>query len=295
MTIALPPLPDRGLLADLCREVGTREAVQPDLVEKDFYMTRLLWALGQRFGQGLLLKGGTLLSKVDLGFLRMSEDADLVIPEPPSRNRGSNMRRTNEIRDGLREVEASVGVKRRFPGGEDHDGGSHRRWDLEYESAFGKQTIQLEVSMRPVYRAARRVQLAQLLRDPLAGSYEGAFCWALDADEARAEKVRAACTRDAIRDFYDLERLAEAGADLISPEFLQLVDAKLKEIGAPLLGEHVAPFGLTLKRRHELEKGAKAELPAVLRTAAPEFNLGRMLSRFEETWGRLAGRSKGKP
>jgi hypothetical protein len=36
--------------------------------------------------------------------------------------------------------------------------------------------------------------------------------------------VRAAFTREAIRDFYDLDRLLDAGADLSSPEFMELVD-----------------------------------------------------------------------
>ena len=83
MSVTLPKLPERGLLADLCREAAARERLQPQLIEKDFYLTRLLWALGQVFGEELLLKGGTLLSKVDLGFLRMSEDADLVLPGTP--------------------------------------------------------------------------------------------------------------------------------------------------------------------------------------------------------------------
>ena len=76
----LPRLPDPALLADLCREVAATESVQPVTVEKDLYLTRLIWALAQELGDGLLLKGGTLLSKVDLGFRRMSEDVDLVIP-----------------------------------------------------------------------------------------------------------------------------------------------------------------------------------------------------------------------
>ncbi len=75
----MPPRPDVAVLADLSRETAAREGVQPQLVEKDFYLTRLLWALDERFGRDLLLKGGTLLSKVDLGFFRMSEDADLVL------------------------------------------------------------------------------------------------------------------------------------------------------------------------------------------------------------------------
>jgi hypothetical protein len=46
------------------------------------------------------------------------------------------------------------------------------------------------------------VHLRQLLDDRLAGDVSEAKCFALDADEARAEKVRAAFTREAVRDFY---------------------------------------------------------------------------------------------
>ena len=114
MTVELPKLPDRALLADLCRETAARERVQPQLVEKDFYLTRLLWALGQSFGDELLLKGGTLLSKVDLGFFRMSEDADLVLPGPASRQRLTNVRRMHRVRDVLKEIGPVAGVSARF-------------------------------------------------------------------------------------------------------------------------------------------------------------------------------------
>ena len=56
------------------------EHVAPEVVEKDYYLTRLIWAFAQVSGPNLLLKGGTLLSKVDLGYRRMSEDVDLVVP-----------------------------------------------------------------------------------------------------------------------------------------------------------------------------------------------------------------------
>ena len=84
---SLPPLPDRTLLADLCRETAARERLQPQVIEKDFYLTRLLWVLGEALGDQALLKGGTLFSKVDVGFKRMSEDADLVVPKDPSSER----------------------------------------------------------------------------------------------------------------------------------------------------------------------------------------------------------------
>ena len=40
--------------------------------------------LAEHFGERLLLKGGTLLSKVDLGFYRMSEDVDMIGSHPVS-------------------------------------------------------------------------------------------------------------------------------------------------------------------------------------------------------------------
>ena len=284
MTVVLPRLPERALLADLCREAAARERVQPQLVEKDFYLTRVLWALGQSVGEGILLKGGTLFSKVDLGFFRMSEDADLVLPGPSNRQRLPNVRRMHRIRDVLKEISPIVGVTARFPAGELLDRATHCLWQLDYPSEFGPQGIRLEVSIRPVLRPPREVGLRQLLADPLAGDASAARCFALDAAEARAEKVRAAFTREAIRDFYDLDRLHELGADFSSPRFIELVDAKLAELGAPPMAKLGKSFGMDEKRRRKIQAGLSRDLPAVLRTDAPEFDLDKMLARFNQLW-----------
>jgi predicted nucleotidyltransferase component of viral defense system len=284
---SLPPLPDRGLLADLCREAADRERLQPHVIEKDFYLTRLLWALGQSLGDQALLKGGTLLSKVDLGFKRMSEDVDLVVPRPRARARRDNVAALNEVRRALREVADVVGVQLPFPDGAHFDGGTHRQWDLPYESQLGRQSIKVEASLHPTLRPSRRVALAQMLSDPLVGSYADAYCYALDADEARAEKVRAAFTRDAVRDLYDLEQLARAGADLSSAAFVRLVDAKLAELGAEPLGEQAASFGVTSggPRRKTLDASLSRELRAVLRIDEPTLDLDATFARFNELWG----------
>ena len=287
MTVVLPRLPDRVLLADLCRETAARELVQPQLVEKDFYLTRHLWGLGQSFGDALLLKGGTLLSKVDLGFFRMSEDADLVLPGRPSRQSLPNVRRMHRVRDVLREIGPIVGVSARFPAGELFEKAAHCVWQLDYPSEFGPQGLRLEVSIRPVLRPPREVGLRQLLVDPLAGDVRAAKCFALDADEARAEKVRAALTREAARDFYDLDRLRESGADLSSSAFIELVDAKLAELGAAPMAKQARSFALTEKRRRQVEAGLARDLPAVLRTDAPQFDLDTMLAQFDQLWRRV--------
>ena len=104
-------------------------------------------------------------------------------------------------------------------------------------------------------RPVREVRLRQLLADPLAGDVADARCFALDALEAHAEKVRAAFTREAIRDFYDLDRLLDAGADLSSPEFMDLVDAKLAELDAAPLARQRRSFALDATRRRKVEAG----------------------------------------
>src|SRR4051794_11283654 len=176
----LPALADHELLADLCREIAASEGVQPFTVEKDFYLTRLIWALAQEFGDRLLLKGGTLLSKVDLGYRRMSEDVDLVIPGAPTRHGGINAAATNSVRDALRKLAPVVGLRLENHNGESSERGARVIWTLKYDSSFGPQSIDVEVAIRPLLRPPRRALLRQLLNDPLAGDYSEAYCWALD-------------------------------------------------------------------------------------------------------------------
>lgn len=284
----LPALPDRELLADLCREAAAIEGVQPFAVEKDFYLTRLIWVLAQEVGDQLLLKGGTLLSKVDLGYRRMSEDVDLVIPGAPTRHGGMNAAETNPVRDALRKLAPSVGLQLENHNGESSERGARVVWTLKYDSSFGPQSIDVEVAIRPVLRPPRRAHLGQLLNDPLAGDYSEAYCWALDADEARAEKVRAAFTRREIRDYYDLDQLLTAGKDFTSEPFRGLVDEKLFGLNAPLLAERVSAFGMTTAEQQQLKVQAQKGLQAVVRAGDGPFNVEAMLAKFDELLRRHA-------
>ncbi len=172
----------------------------------------------------------------------------------------------------------------RFPAGHLEHQASHATWQLDYVSEFGRQGIMLEISIRQVLRPPRQVRLRQLLSDPLLGDPGDPYCHALDAREAHAEKVRAAYTREAIRDFYDLDRLLEAGADLSSAEFIELVDAKLAELKEAPLPRQARSFALDANRRRALEVGLARDLPAVLRAGAPPFDLDAMLARFDRLW-----------
>ena len=292
--MSLPPLPDLSRLADACRRTAASEGVQPYLVEKDFYLTRVLWGFAVASGESLLLKGGTCLSKVDMGFYRMSEDIDFVIPwDRPTSYRSINVDKTNRVRDALRALAPDVGVILRNPGGEMLERGSHVIWTIDYPSEFatagGRLSIDIEASLRPVIRPHRRAPLQQLLSGELAEPYRDAYCWAFNWDEVRAEKVRAASDRRprAIRDFYDLWRLAESDADMSSPGFIELVNQKLAEVRRAPLVEQLASFGLTAAERRELQGPGMGNLIPVLRHGADPFDLTRALLHYDEMWGKV--------
>lgn len=284
-----PPAPDPERLADECTETAALAHVQPGAVEKDFHLTRLIWGLAEVCGDSLLLKGGTCLSKVDVGYHRMSEDADFVIPWAGSlRYRGTNAYYINRIRDVLRELAPRLGMRFTNLEGERYGRNSHAIWEVHYEGYFPPTTITIEVSMRPVLRPARRAHLQQLLRGPLAEGYSEAYCWALDDDEVRAEKVRAAYTRETpeIRDYFDLGLLAERGADFTSPSFVQLVDQKLAESKRGPLSQMPASFGLTPWQKTQLAGPGLIRLTSVRRTNESPFDLDRVLAHFDALWGK---------
>ncbi|HEY6556304.1 MAG TPA: nucleotidyl transferase AbiEii/AbiGii toxin family protein [Polyangiaceae bacterium] len=288
-TVELPPSIPRDQLAEACREVAGEQRLQPAAVEKDYYLTRLITALAAQLGSGILLKGGTLLSKVDLGFNRMSEDVDLVLPGTPDVRKRSNAKRVDVLRSALLRVRQPVGVDVPMPYGERQDKDSHVTWTLRYDSEFGPQRIIVEASIRPVMLPPRRAQLGQLLK---TNDAPFGYCWALDALEARAEKVRAAFTRRAIRDYYDLDQLERAGKDFSSAEFLALVNAKLAELDALPMASQSPAFGMTPSERATLQRAAREELPTVLRMDDPPFDLDGMLARFDALWAKERNRTK---
>lgn len=290
MHIELPVLPSLDQVADWCRETAAEERVQPWAVEKDFFLTRVIWALTQLRADTALLKGGTCLSKVDLGYHRMSEDIDLVVPGEPTKYRSSNSRLVDPVVRALVRTEDMIGIKVAGFAGTRYESGAHATWIVFYRSAFlppESAVITVEAAIRPVLIDTRRAQLHQLLPARLANGYGEAFCWALDFSEVRAEKVRAAFTREIpeIRDFYDLELLAASGTDMTSGRFTELVDKKLIEVGAMPLSQQPPSFGLTESQIKALE-ASLPRLMSVLRAGSSPFDVRSTLSRYNYLWNK---------
>jgi predicted nucleotidyltransferase component of viral defense system len=288
--IQLPELPSPEDIADVSREVAATERVQPWSVEKDLYLTRLIWALAQVHGDGLLLKGGTCLSKCDLGYHRMSEDADFVIPGQPTRYRVANTRQLNPVPRSLREIGDDVGMNLTTFDGERFETQSHGLWEMTYQSILlppRAAALVVEAAIRPTLLPPRRVALRQLVPADLMPGYDKAYCWALDYLEVRAEKIRAALTREEpeVRDFYDLALFAAAEVDMASEEFVDVLNVKLAEVDAPPLADQPASFGLTGERRVLVEAG-RTRLVGVVRIDEPRFDLDSVLEHYNRLWGK---------
>ena len=286
--MTLPAWPDPADLREACdaaQEEGRAFAAQ---AEKDFALGRLLWAMGEEFGDELLLKGGTCLSKVDLGFHRVSEDADFVKPWPvatideleAAKWYASAIPRFPKVAaDAQMELEGGAGIFR------EHNR-SLRSWRLRYPSAYGlggAETLLLEISPRPVLRSPRRVRLQCVVQGEIESQYTNASCFALDADEVRAEKIRAAFTREEIRDFFDLE-LFLGKNDLTSDAFVDLVDAKLDEWPTPSLREQPANFGKSRIEIQRLQGSVQTRLIPQLPPRAAPFSLDGVLTAYNDLW-----------
>lgn len=73
---------DREAFGDLLSDVSRRTGIRSDIVEKDYYLTLLLWELSEKQGKGTLpayFKGGTALYKAIGRMKRFSEDIDLTV------------------------------------------------------------------------------------------------------------------------------------------------------------------------------------------------------------------------
>jgi predicted nucleotidyltransferase component of viral defense system len=290
ISVTLPELPDTELLGDWCRETAELERVQPWTVEKDFFLTRLIWGLAQLHGNRLLLKGGTCLYKVDLRYRRMSEDIDLTIPGRGTRYQGTNATEVDRVARSLRDLGPNVGTQLLNFDGERSERGAHAIWEVSYPSSFlppEKALITVEAGIRMAYRPVRKARLLQLIPRYLAAGYDSAFCWALDFVEVRAEKVRAAFTRadPEIRDFFDLGVLWESGADMDSAEFLAVVNQKFTEAGSRPISEQPQSFGLT-EQRHRMLGGKVDSLESVLRFDEPKFDLQKVVDHYDALWGK---------
>jgi len=226
-------LGSRGELQAAVEFTAAKTGFQPALVEKDFWCSVMLGRLYTAEDCPLVFKGGTLLSKAYVAFNRMSEDLDFTLPTAPGTTRGTRSKRAREI-GALVETAATGLLRADGKGWQSFNNSTQHRITLWYPSVFGgESSIKLEVGQREeTLREIAAVPLATLLRDPLFDeeAVQPVAAASLSLEEAYAEKVRAALTRDepAPRDLFDIDHAVQEDVlDWEDAEFLRLAARKV--------------------------------------------------------------------
>ncbi len=217
----------------------------------------------------LIFKGGTLLAKSYADFYRMSEDLDFTLPMSENATRTERSQRIKPIKETLNNIEkmfiSYIEDGMLFTVATPLTGSNQsRQYNMEiyYTSRLNnmKGRILIEIGLREqLIQKPVTVPIKTLLHDQFLGKHKvfSIELQALSLQEAYAEKIRAALTREklAIRDFFDLDYAIEKNIiELNSKDFLPLVKRKIKDLSGiklPLSDENLQ--GLKQKIQSELE------------------------------------------
>jgi len=271
--------------------VYTSEArgFSPLLIEKDYYCSVLLSYL---FSDEPLLvfKGGTCLSKVHVGFNRLSEDLDFMISIHRDASRTQRRELIDPVKQHMMRLSESVPgffLKEELKG---HNNSTQYLAVVNYFSTMAQTSgaIKVEIALREKLLATPMVAQARtLLQDPFSrkDAVNPFSVRAMSVKEAYAEKLRAALTRrnPAIRDFYDIDyAVKNSKLDPKDKELLNFVSKKLSIPGNALVDVSEA-------RKVALARQLYAQLrPVLLEKTFLDFDLDRafiLVSRFAEGIG----------
>jgi predicted nucleotidyltransferase component of viral defense system len=267
---------DPVLLREAIGFTAAETGFTPRLIEKDYFCSVLL----EHFSvcsDALTFKGGTCLSKIHVGFYRLSEDLDFSISTPVGAPRSSRSRSAAPIKAAVAEIATRLPgfrVERALTGA---NGSTQYRALVSYGSLVNPQpeTISIEVGVRephmmePVTGASKTAVLNPIDGQALVDTHP-VRC--LSYTEAMAEKLRAALCRPdvAIRDFCDIDyAVRNVKLNTRDPALLNLLRRKLQVPGT-------GPVDVSQDRMGQLRRQLEAQLRPVLREQEfAQFDLER--------------------
>jgi predicted nucleotidyltransferase component of viral defense system len=254
-----------------------------DLIEKDYFCSIALACL-YTHDTPLIFKGGTCLSKVYVGFYRLSEDLDFSIPVNLSATRGDRRKAIEPVKahlESCKTLTRALQLESELAG---HNEGRQYTAVFTYMSIVTGMTgtIKFEVGLRePLLDQVLQAQARTLLIDPFNRSelLPTATILCLSTKEAFAEKIRAALARKdaAIRDLFDLDHASRhQKIDLKDTDLLDLAWLKLQVPGTNALD-------ISQPRIDAMRRQLTTELQPVLR---PEdyavFDFDRAVAKLVE-------------
>lgn len=281
---------DKEKLKDIISAIAGKTKFRPGIVEKDYHLTLILNSIEPLLSDRLVFKGGTLLNKIHLNYHRLSEDLDFTyFGDESLKTRAQRSKAIDPIREKMPGFLKELGLTSDDPRGKGFNESTQYVFHLKYPSLItaGEGTIKLEVSLRqfPLEKPVHN-HIKHFYQDPFTGKdiFPSGKILSLSFNEAVAEKLKAAINREevAIRDFYDLWHIAEAGFDFHNKDFIKLFKRKLSDEG--YAGDFRRDFGLAKDKIDLLYRQIETDLIPVIR-ADEKFELARVFERFNKILG----------
>lgn len=188
-------------------EIKVRYPFREDLLLKDYYLTRILYAL--RDVKGIYFKGGTALNKIFLNHSRLSEDLDFTLT-----------RNEKEVKEEIISILEKCDFFKGIRKGRDFD--NFTRIIVECETELGKSDILIDLNQRAKLFLPSESNEIKHFYYPFVPKFS---IKTIAKEEMVAEKLRATIARNKPRDHFDVYQIIKEGI----PINLELVKRKCKD------------------------------------------------------------------
>jgi Uncharacterized conserved protein len=278
---------DKEKLRDIIHYLADEYGFLPSIIEKDYHLTRILNAVNDHLSRDIIFKGGTLLNKVYLNYHRLSDDLDFSYrSDIDVTTRGKRSKAITPIREKMPAFLKRLALVSDNPEGEGFNNSTQYVFNIQYASVISnkQESIKLEISLRqPPFLPPVDVAIKHFYQDPFTGEnlFPQGTILALSLEESVAEKLKAAISRltPVIRDYYDLEHFIKSGFNFARPEFLKIVNEKLRLDGYKR--DYSYNLGLSDHAIRELKRTIKSDLIPMIRTDQ-QFDLDKVLKYFNK-------------
>lgn len=172
--------------------IVSRHNFQRDLLLKDYYLTRILYALKDL--EGIYFKGGTALNKIFLNHARLSEDIDFTLT-----------RSEKEVRNDILAMLKKLDFFKDCKDGKNLDG--FLRMIITCESELGKSEIFIDLNQRGKLLLPSEIHKLNHFYFPFVPDFS---VRTISKEELIAEKVSATIGRNKPRDHFDVYQIIKA-------------------------------------------------------------------------------------